>query len=46
MILLTLQVVSTIGGIEVDVGIVTGFKMEPTRFEYAATSSSYRGVVD
>jgi len=37
-------VVSNISGVEVDVSIVPEFRMEPTRFEYAATS--YGGVVD
>ena len=36
--------VSNISGVEVDVSIVPEFRMEPTRFEYAATS--YGGVVD
>lgn len=39
-----LHVVSNISGVEADVGIVPKFRMEPTRFEYAATS--YGGVVD
>jgi hypothetical protein len=39
-----LHVVSNISGVEVDVSIVPEFRMESTRFEYAATS--YGGVVD
>jgi len=39
-----LHVVSNISGVEFDVSIVPEFRMEATRFEYAATS--YGGVVD
>lgn len=39
-----LHVVSNLSGNGVDVGIVPGFRMEMTRFEYAATS--YGGTVD
>jgi hypothetical protein len=42
--IILLHVVSKIGGTEVDVGIVPEFRMDATRFEYAATS--YGGVVD
>ena len=39
-----LHIVSNISDAEVDVGIIPEFRMESTRFEYAATS--YGGVVD
>lgn len=39
-----LHVVSNISDVEVDVSIVPKFRMDSTRFEYAATS--YEGVVD
>ena len=42
--IILLHVVSKIGGTEVDVSIVPEFRMDATRFEYAATS--YGGVVD
>lgn len=42
--IILLHVVSKISGTEVDVSIVPEFRMDATRFEYAATS--YGGVVD
>ena len=39
-----LHVVSNISGLEVDVSIVPEFRMDSTKFEYAATS--YGDVVD
>jgi len=41
--IILLHVVSNISSVEVDVSIVPEFRMDSTRFEYAAT---YGGVVD